>query len=213
MSPDTARFEPLTPRQLATRLAAWIDGFSNGRVAVGFDGDEAVGTPELADQVSAALLARDRPGIRISTRWWWRAASLRLEYGKHDVESRLTNWVDVGALRREVIEPLSPAGAGRYLTRLRDPIRDRAIRDSSRDAPPNAVLLLDGAMLATHELALDLTVRVGVSAGRLARALPDDRQWEVAAFAEYHRRWPPPRVVLSYDHPAAPAVRGLARPG
>ena len=34
---------------------------------------------------------------------------------------------------------------------------------------------------------------------------------EVEAFAAYDRDWPAPQVVLSYDHPATPAVRGLPR--
>lgn len=204
-------FTPLTPEQLADGLARWIDAAGAGRVRVGVDGDECTGTAELADAVAGALSALDRPVIRVSTRWWWRAASLRLEYGRQDVESRLVGWVDANALSREVVDPLGPGGSGRYLTRLRDPVRDRAVREEYRQAPAGAVLVLDGPLLATHELDLDLRVLVGVSAGRLGRVLPDDRQWEIEAFAEYGRRWPSPDVVLSYDHPANPAVRGLPR--
>lgn len=204
-------FQPLTPDELADRLARWIDRVGAVRLRVGVDGDETTGTAELADRMAVSVAALDRPVIRVSTRWWWRAASLRLEYGRHDVESRLTGWVDSGALSREVIDPLGPGGSGRYLTRLRDPERDRAVRDDYRNAPDGAVLLLDGPLLATHELDLDLRVLVGVSPGRLGRVLPPERQWEVEAFTDYARRWPAPDVVLSYDHPTHPAVRGLPR--
>ncbi|MEP6979859.1 MAG: uridine kinase [Nakamurella sp.] len=204
-------FEPLTPDQLADRLARWIDRGGPGRLRVGIDGDETTGTAELTGRVAAALTALDRPVVRVSTRWWWRAASVRLEFGRQDVESRLTGWVDSGALNREVLDPLAPGGSGRFLTRLRDPDRDRAVRDEYRQAPAGAVLLLDGPLLATLELDLDLRVLVGVSVGRLGRVLPPDRQWELRAFAEYARRWPAPEVVLSYDHPTNPAVRGLPR--
>jgi hypothetical protein len=202
-------FEPVSPAALARRLAASIDSRSAGRARVGFDGDESVGTAELADRVAEGLMNLGRAPVRISTRWWWQAASLRLEHGRYDLESRLSGWVDVGSLRREVIDPLGPAGSGRYLTRLRDPERDRAVREPYRHAPDNSVLLLDGALLETHELPLDWMVRVGVSAGRLARVLPADRLWEQDAFAEYYRRWPRADVVISYDHPENPAVRGL----
>lgn len=202
-------FQPLTPDELARRIARWIDRAGSGWVRVGVDGDETVGAAELADRVAAAVNDLDRPTVRVSTRWWWRAASLRLEHGRQDVESRLTGWVDAGALSREVVDPLRPGGNGRHLTRLRDPERDRAVRDAYRQAPDGAVLLLDGPLLGTHDLDLDLRVKVGVSPGRLRRVLPDDRQWEVDAFVEYDRNWPAPEVVLSYDHPATPAVRGL----
>jgi hypothetical protein len=202
-------FVPVSPEELAGRLGRWIDRAANGRLRVGFDGDETVGTSELADRVAAVLAGWGRPPIRVSTRWWWRAASLRLEHGRRDIESRLSGWVDAGALSREVVDPLGPRGSGRYLPRLRDPERDRALRDSYRQAPDTAVLLLDGPMLGTHDLDLDLRVKVGVSQGRLRRVLPDDRQWELEAFAAYDRSWPAPAVVLSYDHPGTPAVRGL----
>ncbi len=191
------------------RLAHWIDRLGPDRVRVGIDGDPAIGAIEFADGVAAALTELDRPVVRVSTRWWWRAASLRLEYGRTDVESRLTGWVDDAALRREVVDPLAPGGSGRHLTRLRDPDRDRAVREPYRTAPANAVLLLDGPLLAGHRFDLDSRVLLGVSPGRLARALPADRHWEIEAFTEYGRRWSAPLVVVSYDHPSHPAVRGL----
>ena len=204
-------YQPVGPEELARRLARWIDAAGDGRLRVGVDGDETVGTAELADRMGEALTDLGRPPIRVGTRWWWRAASLRLEHGRQDLESRLTGWVDAGALSRELVDPLHPKGSGRYLTRLRDPERDRAVREPYRQAPDGAVLLLDGPLLGTHELDLDLRVKVGVSTARLRRVLPDDRQWEVEAFATYDRDWPAPAVVLSYDHPATPAVRGLPR--
>ncbi len=219
-------FEPLSPDALVSRLAAAVDRLSSERVRVGFDGDDSVGTADLADAVAAELRSRGRPAVRVSSSWWWRAASLRLEYGREDVESRLHGWVDVGSLRREVFDPFAPDGSGRHLSRLRDPGRDRAVREEYSQASPSAVLVVDGALLQTAGLPFDLVVRVGVSSGRLARTLPAERQWELAAFAEYDRQWPPvaanprsvgaaepgpmPLVLISYDHPGAPAVRGLS---
>ena len=168
-----------------------------------------MGTTSLADRVAAKLR---RPSIRVSTRWWWRSASLRLENGREDVESRLTGWVDVAALQRELLDPLSPAGDGRYLTMLRDPQTDRSTRQAYRVAPPGAAVLLDGPLLGELVPRLDAVVHVQTSIGTLRRALPADRQWELAAFAEYeaHRaERPAADVVIAYNHPAAPAVWGL----
>ena len=122
--------------------------------------------------------------------------------------SRLTGWVDVGALDRELLGPLAPGGSGRYLARLRDPVTDRPTRDAYRTAPDRAALLLDGPFLQAGGLRLDAEIELLVSAGRLARVLPAERGWELAAFADYHRT-SPARVVIRYDHPANPAVRGL----
>jgi hypothetical protein len=191
---------------LVARLAGWIDGLApEGRVLIGFDGDPATGGGELADGVAAAL---DRPVIRASTHWWWRAASLRLEQGREDVTSRLTGWVDAGALRRELLGPLGPGGSGRFLSRLRDPVTDRPAREQHRQAPDRAALLLDGPFLQLGVDGLDAEVEVQVSPARLARVLPADRHWELAAFAEYQRTRAAD-VVIRYDHPASPAVRGL----
>ncbi len=209
------RFVPLTPPALARELAHWIDGQGPGRLRIGFDGFAEVGTGELADMVAAELTAVQRPVVRVSTDWWWRSAALRLEYGRQDLQSRMQGWVDVGSLRREVYQPLGPNGSGQYLTQLKDRVTDRAIRQEYRTAATNAVLILDGALLQTHQLDWDAMVQIGVSVGRLERALPPQRQWELEAVHEYRDNFLPahpvsgPMVVISYEHPATPAVRGL----
>lgn len=206
------KFVPLAPDTLVLRLARWIDRQGPGRLRIGFDGPPEVGTTDLADRVAAALGTLNRPAVRVSTRFWWRAASLRLEYGKQDVQSRLTGWVDVPSLAREVFEPLADNGSGRYLTELRDPSRDRAIRQAYQQAPADAVLLVDGPLLLTHDLPWDRVVRIGTSAGALERALPEAAHWELEAHQQYRRQWQQPApvdVVLSYDHPSSPAVSGL----
>jgi len=206
------KFVPLSPETLVTRLARWIDRKGAGRLRIGFDGPPEVGTAALADRVGLALEALNRPVIRVSTSQWLRPASLRLEYGRQDIESRLTGWVDVASLAREVFDPLAVDGTGRYLTELRDPLRDRAIRQSYRDAPDNSILLLDGSLLLTHALPWDHVVRVGTSAGALERALSEPAGWELAAYDRYRREWQqsvPAEVLLSYDHPDTPAVAGL----
>ncbi len=212
---EQVKFLPLTPAALALRLARWIDLRGPDRLRVGFDGFPEVGTSELADAVAQHLTALQRPVIRISTQWWWRSAALRLEYGRQDVQSRLEGWVDVGSLRREAFDPLSPSGSGQYLTKLRDPRTDRAVRQEFGSATKNAVLLLDGPLLQTHQLAFDALVQVGVSAGRLQRTMPATRQWELEAAREYREVFLPahpfgrPSVLISYEHPATPAARGL----
>lgn len=209
------RFVPLTPARLAADLAGWINGLDLARPRIGIDGPAEIGTAELADAIAAELPPLGRSAVRVSTVWWWRPASLRLEFGKTDVDMLLSGWVDNAALRRELFDPLGPGGTGRYLRRLRDPLTDRSVREDRMQANDQAVLLLDGPFLRAGGLPLDAIVHLQVSAGTLARSLAPDRQWWLPAFDRYLGEDQPVKsaaVVVAYDHPAAPAVSWAGRP-
>lgn len=209
---EEVKFVPLSPESLSVRIARWIDRRSPARLRIGVDGPPETGSAELADRVAAELERLNRPTIRVSGRYWLRAASLRLEYGRQDVQSRLTGWLDASSFAREVFEPLGPDGNGRHLTRLRDPENDRAIRQPYLEAPANSVLLCDSSMLLTMGLEWDAVIRVGTSTGALRRALPERSEWELAAYEQYRDEWQrvtPAQLMLSYDHPQSPAISGL----
>ena len=76
-----------------------------------------------------------------------RPASLRLELGRTDPDMFLDGWLDVGGLRREVLEPADRGGSGRVLPRLWDADADRAHRDGYVDLPADGVVVLAGALL------------------------------------------------------------------
>ena len=104
------------------------------------------------------------------------------------------------------------AGSASLVARLRDPETDRSVRDEREAVPPNAVVLLDGPFLATLGLPVDAFVHLRVSDVVLARRLPPDRQWWMAGFDRYRREYRPDDradVVVSYDHPSAPAMAGI----
>lgn len=56
--------------------------------------------------------------MRISADDFLRPASLRFERGKQDPDARYTDWLDLGALRREVLDPVSLADV---VVRVDDP--------------------------------------------------------------------------------------------
>ena len=208
---ERVRFTPATPERLVDSIARWIDDRSPERGVVGFDGPEEIGTAALADNVAARLIAVGRPAVRVSTRWWWRPASLRLEFGRQEVDTLLRGWVDSAALGREIIAPLA-AGASHIVARLRDPTTDRSLREQTEAVPANAVVLLDGPFLAALEFTVDALVHLKVSNAALARRLPAERQWWIPAFERYRREYRPEDradVVVSYDHPSAPAMAGI----
>lgn len=203
------RFTPVTPARLARELAGWIDSLTPEHPVVGIDGAAEVGAGDLADAVAEELLALGRVAIRTSTPWWWRPASLRLEYGRTDVDMLLAGWVDVKSLRRELLDPLGPGGSGQYLRRLRDPATDRSVREPRLIAADRAALVLDGPFLQAAGLPLDGVVYLQVAPATLARALPADRQWWVDAlrsYADQDRPEDSATAVVAFDHPAAPAI-------
>lgn len=203
------RFTPLTPERLQADLAGWITGLPQDHPRIGIDGAAETGSSDLADAVAERVRAFGRPVVRASTDWWWRPASLRLELGRTDVDMLLGGWLDADALHRELLEPLSPGGDGVVLRRFRDPVTDRSVRDRPVLVGDRAVVIIDGPFLNAATLSLDGVVHLQVSAGALMRALPADRQWWAEAFARYRSECRPElraAVVVSYDHPAAPAV-------
>ena len=117
-----------------------------------------------------------------------RPASLRLEFGHTDPDMFLDGWLDVGGLRREVLEPAEPDGSGRVLPRLWDAAADRAHRDRYVDLPADGVVVLAGALLLGRGLPLDLAVHLRMSEQALARRLPADERWTLPAYARYDGR-------------------------
>src|SRR6478736_4886777 len=95
---EQMRYRPLTPALLVRELAVHVDRRPETRPRVGFDGFAEAGVADLADAVAEQLREFGRPVIRASTRWWWRAASLRLELGRTDSDMLLYGWVDGPAL-------------------------------------------------------------------------------------------------------------------
>lgn len=206
---EQVRYRSLTPALLVRELADHLDRRPESSPRVGFDGFTEAGAADLADAVAERLRELGRPAIRASTRWWWRAASLRLELGRTDIDMLLYGWVDTTALRRELLEPVAADSADGYLPRLRDPATDRAVRDARSSIPDGAVVVLDGPFLLADPAGLDAVVHLQVSPAAVGRALPDDRQWWVVAYRRYladERPGARADAVIAYDHPAAPAI-------
>ena len=203
-------FVPSRADRLPGQLADWIDDRAAGRQRIGVDADPSWGGEALADDIAGELRRRGRSVARASTRWWWRAAALRLEYGHTDPTSLRHGWVDTAALTRELLQPLRPDGSGRYLRRLRDPATDRSVRDPTEQADERMVLVLDGPFLADPALDLDAVIGLRVSAATVNRSLPPDRAWWAPALTDHladPRRSAAIAVEVAADHWDAPAVR------
>ena len=193
------------PRVLADDIAA-LPGVT--RVAI--DGPLCARPHELAAALADPLRALGRPVVHVRAEAFWRDASLRLEYGHTDVRSYLHDWLDVGALRRELLDPLGPGGSGLVVASLRDPLTNRATREPRRQAEPRTVLIVSGELLLGHGLPFDRTIHLSVSAPARARRTPQERAWTLAAFEIYDEQTAPAEhadIVVKLDDPRHPAVR------
>jgi hypothetical protein len=211
---------PLTPEAVVAEVASRIDGLSDREdervLRVLVDGAPAAGGAVLADALVEPLRVRGRACLRVSGSTYLRAASLRLEHGREDVQAFAEDWLDVDALRREALDPLGPGGSGRWLPSLRDPDTDRATRATYQLAAPRSVLVVDGSLLLGRGLPAELTVHLSLSGGALKRRTPDAEQWTLPAYANYAERVRPQDladVVVRVDDPRHPALLTSGSPG
>ncbi len=147
--------------------------------------------------------------IRVRVETFWRDASLRLEYGHTDVESFRHGWVDVAALRRELLEPLGPGGTGVYVAALRDPATNRATRQPRQLAAKNAVLLLSGELLLDQGLVFDRTIHLSMSPSARRRHTPPEQGWTLEAHDEYDAECHPDDradIIVRLNDPRHPAI-------
>jgi hypothetical protein len=203
------RYRPISPAVLAGELTERIDALTgHRRIAVAVDGAAgATETTELADALVDPLRLRGRAALRVSARDFLRPASLRFERGRTDPDARYTDWLDLGALRREVLDPLADDGSGEVLPSLWDAERDRATRAERVPVPEGGVVLLDGELLLGAGLAFDLTVHLWLSPAALRRRVPD--AWAVPAYERYEEEVDPSSladVVVRVDDPRHPAL-------
>ncbi len=211
--PLLSRPQPLDPEGLADRLADLLAevppaaGAAGVRVAV--DGPDVARSAALAAAIAERLPALGRPAAVVPADGFLRPASLRLEHGRTDPDARYTDWLDTGALRREVLDPVGPGGAGSYLPALWDPVRDRAVRARPVPLPPGGLLLLPGALLQGVGLPFDVVVHLRVAPAARRRRTPAEQAWELPAFDRYDDEVDPvtaaDAVVLA-DHPDRPAL-------
>lgn len=192
-------FAARTPATLAGELAERV-ALLPARARVLVDG---VGGDALADALAEQLAHRGRVPLRVRGADFLRPAGQRYEHGREDVQSFRDDWLDVGALRREVLDD-----AQTWLPALWDATRERSARAARAPVPPQGVVVVDGLFLLGHGLPAQLTVHVALSPGALRRrGVP---QWQLPAFAAYDREVAPAdhcQVLVRAEDAQRPAVR------
>jgi hypothetical protein len=200
---------PVSPDLLVEEVTGLVAA-RPGRVRLALDGPPPARPVALAERVAVELRALGRAVLVVAAADFLRPASVRLEYGREDPDEFLDGWLDVGGLRREVLDPAGPDGSGRVLPRLWDAAADRAYRDGYTELPADGVVLLVGALLLGRGLPLDMSVHLRMNPAALARTLPDDERWTLPAYARYDAEHDPARaadLLVLVDHPDRPAIR------
>jgi hypothetical protein len=205
------RIRPISPARLVEEVADRVAANEAPWVRVALDGAPPARPGELADALTGPLRLRGREVVRVTATDFLRPASLRFEHGRTDPDVFYDEWLDSGALVREVLGPLDPDGTGRVLPALWDTTADRAARASYVTLPPGGVLLLDGALLLGRGLPFDLSVHLWLSPPALARKVAPEERWTLPAYTRYEREARPGQtadLVVRVDHPDRPAIAG-----
>ena len=173
------------------------------------------GEPQVHGQVERQARAEQQFAVDqhdaavVPATGFYRPASVRLEHGRTDPDARYTDWLDVGALAREVLDPLGPGGSGEYLPVLWDLERDRATRARRLPMPPGGVLLVPGSLLQGLGLAFDVVVHLRVTPAARRRLVAGHQAWMLPAYDRYDDEVGPVSLadaVVLADHPDRPAL-------
>ena len=201
---------PLTAEGVAALVAYRTAGLQlTHPVRVAVDGPPWSGLDLSAPLVEAlASWSRVATVVRVSD--FLRPASLRLERGRDDADAFYDEWIDIAALRREVLDAAGPDGSGLVLPSLWDARRDRASRADYVAVAPGSVVVVEGWFLLSSDLPFDLTVRVALSPAARARRVPTaDAARELPAYDRYDAQARPVEradIVVRADDPRHPAV-------
>jgi hypothetical protein len=190
-------------------LADAIVGRGDSRLRVAIDGADAAAPHDLAVALIDPLKLRGRAAYAVSAHDFLRPASVRLEHGRNNPDSYYESWFDLGAIAREVLDPLDPGRSGRILPSLWDATTDRATRADYVQVPPGSVVLLTGPLLLGAGLSFEYAVHLDMTPAALARRTPPSEQWVLPAHQRYAAEVNPASfadVVIRADdlrHPAA----------
>ena len=200
------RYRPLAADAIAGHIASQVAAH-RGAFRVAVDGAPPTEPVAVAEAVAEELRHAGRPVEVVPASYFWKDASLRYERGREDAEEYLS-WLDIDALRREVLDPF--VDSGEFLPSLRDPATNRSTHQPRRAATAGTVLIVAGQFLLGLGLPFELTVHLGLSAAALARHSAPAQHWTVAAFARYERETAPTAaadIVIKLDDPRHPALR------
>ena len=120
------------------------------RVAI--DGVDGAGKTTFADELETVLEPSGRDIIRASVDGFHHPRNLRYRLGRDSPTGFYRDSYDYGALKRWLLEPLSPGGSGCYRTAVYDAQAETPVTVPEQLARAGFILLFDGIFLHRPEL-------------------------------------------------------------
>ena len=117
---------------------------------VGIDGVDGAGKTFLADELSQVLPSVEV--VRASIDSFHNPRAVRYQRGRESAEGYYRDSFNLDLATRFLLQPLGPDGSLEYRTAAFDHRTDAAVDSPLRQAPKNAVLLMDGVFLFRPEL-------------------------------------------------------------
>lgn len=175
--------QPLSaPRtEVLERLAARIDALSSGRLRVAVDGRTGAGKTSFAGELAASLRSLGRATLRAGLDDFKRPWRDRHLYDRTSGEGYYRNAQDQDAAVDLLLRPAGPDGSGRVTLCSIDPLTQQDHSHVTVEAPPDAVLVVDGvfALRPAYAPYWDLTIWIEVDAAEsLRRGVDRDQDRE-----------------------------------
>jgi uridine kinase len=143
-------------------------------VRVAVDGVDGVGKTTFANDLADFLRSRGRAVVRISVDDFHNPRVVRYRRGRESPDGFWLDSFDYSRLHIDVLAPFGPGGDRRYRRASHDLASDVELRPSPSQAPPGAVLVIDGLFLHRDELvgqwdfSVWLDAPIAVTVARLA---------------------------------------------
>jgi uridine kinase len=132
-------------KRLLTELAQRLVVVSPDRtIRVAIDGVDGAGKTTFADELASYVSASGRPVIRASVDGFHNPRAVRYQRGKQSPEGYFEDSYNYAALKKYLLDPLSPRSCKRYRQAFFDHVTDDTVPVVEIEAPPSSVLLIDG---------------------------------------------------------------------
>ncbi|TPW70733.1 uridine kinase [Schumannella sp. 10F1B-5-1] len=208
------RWSPKRRAVLDALAAEIVHNYPRGRIMIAVDGLDGVGRAAFAGDLVEALRRDDRAAFSADLADFGRSRAELLERVGDDGEVGDEGWyrehLDVGLLRRALVEPFRMGGSAGFQLAAFDPDRDAPRESAWTTAPADADLVVHGAFANRPELrdlwsfSVWLEAPEEVAYARLAAATGTRRDPD--ADEHRRRRWAQAR----YRAEADPTARAIA---
>jgi uridine kinase len=209
--------------QLFTELAQRLVAVSPDRtIRAAIDGVDGAGKTKFADELGGSVSALGRPVIRASVDGFHNPRVVRYQRGRHSPEGYFEDSYNYAALRKYLLDPLSPGRCRRYRPAFFDHVTDDAVPVVEVEALPRSILLIDGIflhrpeLLAYWDVSIFLRTDFAVSVARCASrdgsspdpAAPSNRRYVEGQRLYLQGCQPEAKatIAIDYDDLSAPTI-------